>query len=38
MDLVERKLLTLRAELRPNPSIEGTSYGLCPPAASHVKR
>jgi hypothetical protein len=24
--------------MRPNPSIEGTSYGLRPPAATHVKR
>jgi hypothetical protein len=26
------------AQVPPNPSIEGTSYGLRPPAAPHVKR
>ena len=28
----------VRRALRPNPSFEGTSYGLCPPAAPQVKR
>ena len=30
--------LQLEVSATPNPSIEGTSYGLRPPAAPHVKR
>ena len=36
--LVVKQRSRLAVPVTPNPSIEGTSYGLRPPAAPHVKR